>query len=120
MTHDEARHLLQCEGGELSAWDIAVRVGSAAAVAGLTARAIVVGDATVWHLALPMLAQYVAVTLAVPALYVITPHSAMLKDVNAAVRMWAGLLVAAVVALGVQVWLRGSSEPGASALRLIG
>jgi hypothetical protein len=57
MTLEEARHLLQCEGGELSAWDVAVRVVSAAAVAGLTARAIVVGDATVWHLALPMLAR---------------------------------------------------------------
>jgi hypothetical protein len=45
MTLDEARHLLQCERGELSAWDIAVRVVSAAAaVAGLTARARRAGE----------------------------------------------------------------------------
>jgi hypothetical protein len=109
MTLAEARHFLQCEGGALSAWDIAVRVASAAAVVGFTARAIVVGGATVWHLTLPMLAQLVAVTLSIPVLYLATPHPSMWKDVRAALRMWSGIIVAAVIALAVRCWLRGTS-----------
>ncbi len=105
MTLDEARHLLQCEGGAFSTWDIAVRVVSAIAVMGLTARAIVVGDATVWHLALPILAQLAAVTLAIPVLYVATPHPGMAKDVRASLRLCAAVMVVAVVVVAVRSWL---------------
>jgi hypothetical protein len=98
----DARHLLRTEGGELTPREAVIQLLSIAAVSALTARAILVADATAWHLALPMVAQYVALLVAMPALYAIVRHPAMRKDVVGALRLWAFLLVVAAIVTAVR------------------
>jgi hypothetical protein len=108
LTVEDARHILHTEGGELSGWEIASRIVSVAAVSALTARAIVIGDATVWHLALPMVAQWLAIILAIPVLYVVTPHPEMRKDALKAVRLLVGIVLAVVIAVAARSWYLGA------------
>ncbi len=66
LTVDDARHLLKGEGGAITGAEFLLQIAAALVVAVLTARAIVVGEATVWHLLLPMVAQYIALIAALP------------------------------------------------------
>jgi hypothetical protein len=66
LTVKDARHLLNSEGGALTARQCAFQLVSVLVVAGLCARAIVVGNATVWHLVLPMIAEYLVILVAIP------------------------------------------------------
>jgi hypothetical protein len=59
LTIGDARHLLATEGGPLDASQLVVRGISIAVVAVACAYAIWAGHATVWHLALPMVGEYV-------------------------------------------------------------
>ena len=54
LTVGDAVHLVRTEGGTLSRIQIALRVATVVIVAAFTARAIVAGQATAWHLFLPM------------------------------------------------------------------
>jgi hypothetical protein len=102
LTVGDARHLIATEGGPLNASQLVVRGISIAVVAGACAYAIWAGHATVWHLALPMVGEYLVLLAAMPLLYLVWRHPAMRKDVVGAVRLWAILLVAGVIALAVQ------------------
>lgn len=107
LTVGEARHLLRAEGGELTAGEIAWRVVAALGVSALTARAIVVGEATAWHLALPMVAQYLAIMAALPVLYVVSPHPDLRGEAIKALGLWAGLGVVAAAVVAVRAWSGG-------------
>lgn len=85
----DARHLLQTEGGELDASQIVVQVIQITAVAGACAYAIWVGEATAWHLALPMVGEYLILLAIMPVLYMILRHEAMRKDTIGTLRLWA-------------------------------
>jgi hypothetical protein len=104
LSVDDARHLLHTEGGELTSTEIAFRLISTAAVSVLTARAIVVGHANVWHLALPMVAQYFAIILSVPVVYLATPHPELRINAVKCLRLWIGFAAAAILAMGVRSW----------------
>jgi hypothetical protein len=108
LTVEDARRILHSEGGALSGWEIASRIVSVAVISGLTARAIVVGDATVWHLALPMVAQFFAIILSIPVLYAATGHTELRKDALQAVKVWAFLVVVAAIALAGRSWYLGT------------
>jgi hypothetical protein len=101
LSVEDARHLLKGEGGELTGAELVLQLASVAVVAFLTARAIIVGDASVWHLALPMVAQYLALIVALPFIQLIVRHPAIIKDAIAALRLWIGIAV--VVGIGVAV-----------------
>ena len=105
LTVDEARHLLRLEGGERGHRELVFQLLSAVAVATLSARAIVVGNATVWHLAAPMLAQYFAIILPIPVLYLLTPHPELRRYAVSCTWLLAGYLAAAAIAMGVRCWL---------------
>ncbi len=96
----DARHLLQTEGGELDASQIVVQVIQIVAVAGACAYAIWVGEATVWHLALPMVGEYLILLAIMPVLYVLLRHEAMRKDTIGTLRLWAffALIIGGIVA----------------------
>lgn len=85
----DARHLLQTEGGELGASQIVVQVIQIAAVAGACAYAIWVGEATAWHLVLPMVGEYLILLAILPVLYLFLRHQAMRKDTIGSLRLWA-------------------------------
>jgi hypothetical protein len=98
----DARHILRTEGGELDASQIAIQVIQTIIVAGACAYAIWVGQATVWHLALPMVGEYVVLLAVLPILYLFLRHEAMKKDTIGALRLWVIYAVANVVAVAVQ------------------
>lgn len=80
LTVADARHLLRCEGGNLTPRQIAYELTCVALVAGFTARAIVLGNATAWHLLLPTIAQYGALILALPPIYLVLRHPGLRHD----------------------------------------
>ena len=102
LTVADARHIVNCEGGELTAGEVAFELITTAIVSGTIARAILVGDATAWHLFLPMLAQYFALLLVLPVIYLFIRHPGMRKDSVGAVRLLVALLVISAIALGIQ------------------
>ena len=102
LTVADARHIVNCEGGELTAGALATEIITTAIVSATLARAIWVGDATSWHLFLPMLAQYFALLLVLPVIYLFIRHPGLRKDSIGALRLLGFLLLAGGVALGVQ------------------
>jgi hypothetical protein len=98
LTVDDARHLLKGEGGDLTITDIVLQGGAALIVSALTARAIIVGSATAWHLVLPMVAQYLVLIVAIPFAQVIARHPGLHKDAMQALRLW---VVFAVIIAGI-------------------
>jgi hypothetical protein len=107
LTVADARHLLKTEGGKLDASQISIRLVSTAAVAIGCAYAIWAGHATVWHLALPMVAEYCVLLVAMPLLYLVIRHEALRKDAVGAVRLLAIALVVAVIAGAVRTYQTG-------------
>jgi hypothetical protein len=102
LTVGDARHLIATEGGPLDMSQIVLRGVSTAVVAAACAYAIWAGHANVWHLALPMVGEYLVLLIAIPLLYLVVRHEAMRKDAVGSVRLLAILAVAAVVAIGVR------------------
>ena len=98
LTVEDARHLLNNEGGELTSRDIATQIGWTLVVAATTARALWTGNATVWHLALPMVAQYLALIAALPLFYLFVREPGLRKDSWGAVRLWVGFAASLAVA----------------------
>lgn len=79
LTVKDAAHLVKIEGGSLSTGRIAFRVATILLIAAFTARAIVVGEATAWHLFLPMIGEYLALLVAMPVVSLIV-HDEQLKQ----------------------------------------
>src|SRR5262245_759417 len=96
----DARHIVSCEGGEQTALGFAVHFASIVAVAATTAWASSAGYATVWHLALPMVAQYSALLVSLPLIYPFLRHPDLRKDTISAIRLWAILAVVAAAVTG--------------------
>jgi hypothetical protein len=108
LSVDDARHLLQNEGGELTAAEIVLQLLAAVAVSALTARAIWVGNATVWHLAMPMVAQYFAMIAALPLFYVVVRHPGLLKDAVGSFTLWFGFAAAVAIAVALRSQQHGT------------
>jgi hypothetical protein len=102
LSVDDARHLLKSEGGEITAAQLVLQIAAALFVAALTARAIVVGNATVWHLALPLVAQYMALIVALPFVQLLARHPDLNKDSLQALRLWLLLALALGIVEGVR------------------
>ena len=98
----DARHLLRLEGGELKLAELGLQLVSSLVVAALTARAIIVGNATVWHLALPMAGEYSGVVGALPFLYVASRHPELRQPAMQSIRLWIGYAAALAVTVGVR------------------
>lgn len=98
----DARHLVNCEGGYLSGAQLVFQVAFAVAVAALLARAIWVGNATMWHLLMPMFAQYLGIVLSLPPIYLVVRHPDLRRDARNMVMVTAMLAAAAGVTIGVR------------------
>lgn len=109
LTVADARHIVACEGGELTIGETIIEVLTSALVAGAIARAIWVGNATAWHLFLPMAAQYIALIFALPALYLFFRHPDLRREAISSLRFMAFFAVVGGIALAVQN--RGSGVP---------
>lgn len=112
----DARHILRTEGGELDASQIAIQVIQTIVVAGACAYAIWVGQATVWHLALPMVGEYLVLLTVLPIIYLFLRHKAMRKDTIGALRLWA--IIAVIIGVSVAVQSRKTGNPWVTQLKL--
>lgn len=108
LTVADARHTLLCEGGGFTVGQLAFELVSVIVVAAFTARAIVVGNASAWHLIMPMVAQYFALILVIPALYLVLQHPDLRKDALGSLRLCVGLMV--VIAIVTAVRARETGE----------
>jgi hypothetical protein len=107
LTVADARHTLLCEGGGLTLGQLAFELISVVIVAAFTARAIVVGNATAWHLVLPMVAQYFALIFALPPLFLILQHPDLRKDALGSLRLTIGFTIAIAITIGVRAHQAG-------------
>lgn len=107
MSDDQRwRWILRGEGGERTAGEFAVAVLMALGTSGLVAWAIRAGDATVWHLALPLAAQFLTWVLLFPLVYGVLRHPDLRKEAVSSLRMWVILpLVVLVVVTVRQFWI---------------
>lgn len=112
----DARHILRTEGGELDVSQIVIQVIQIIVVAGACAYAIGVGQATVWHLALPMVGEYLVLLLVLPFIYLFLRHDAMKKDTIGALRLWA--IIALIIGVSVAVQCRKTGNPWVTQLKL--
>ena len=107
LTIADARHIVACEGGELTAGETVIEIITSLLVAGALTRAILVGNATAWHLFLPMVAQYVALILALPLIYLFFRHAGLRKEVISALRWVAVVALIAAASLAFQSYRSG-------------
>lgn len=71
LTVGDARRLLLHEGAERSVFENVIDLGFILVTAGLVANAIWNWDASLWHILLPLLAQYIAINTCIPILQMI-------------------------------------------------
>jgi hypothetical protein len=107
LTIADARHLLNNEGGELTFTDVVLKLGAAAIVAAAIAWALWRGNATVWHLALPPVAQYLTLLVAIPLVYVVLRHPALKKESFGAIRFMAAVAIILTIAVAVRAYRDG-------------
>lgn len=103
LTVGDAVHLVRTEGGTLSRIQIAFRVATVLIVAAFTARAIVVGQATAWHLFLPMAGEYLVLLATLPVISFILHDETLRQDVR---RSLSWLFAIAVIA---SLWIGSRS-----------
>lgn len=99
LTVGDAKHMLRNEGGPMTPMGAAIQIITVLAVSAFTARAIQKGQATVWHLFLPMLAEYLFLLMTMPVLAIFLPDPELRRDS----RRGAYWLLS--LAIGVAVWI---------------
>lgn len=99
LTVGEAKHIIRTEGGALTPRGIAIQVISVLAVSIFTARAILTGQATVWHLLLPMLAEYLVLLIVLP------PVTLVLQDRELKKESRRGIILLAIFAAIAAGWI---------------
>jgi hypothetical protein len=104
LTVGDARHILRAEGGPLTPGLIASRLMNIAIVQGAVAWAIIAGGATVWHLLLPMVAQYFGMLIGGILCYLWWRPEGLKKDARGAVV----LLVILAVIFAVTTFIRST------------
>ena len=116
LTVQDARHLMRNQGGELTPRELAIQIVMVVVVAAMTARAIWVGNATVWHLALPLFAQLLALLIAIPVSQMVLRVGGLGKEVFQSFRSLA--IIAVGLAITVTVRSRMQNHPWGEQLDL--
>jgi hypothetical protein len=100
LTAKEAKHILMAEGGVMTGREALIQLLWAGGVSAALAWAIVHGQATIWHLVVPLVCEYLVLVAALPLVYLVMRHPA-LKDefikCSRALVMWGVGLVATVI-----------------------
>jgi ABC-type proline/glycine betaine transport system permease subunit len=96
----DAQHLHKIEGGFLSGWEILFQLVSIAFVHVFVARAIYLAQATIWHLVLPLVAEYYVYLLAIPLSQLVVRHGELATVSRQCLRVLA-IQVAIMIAVGV-------------------
>lgn len=103
LTIADARLLLRSEGGPFRLWDAAMALVTIVITSWLSARAIGQGGAAVWHLLLPLLAQYLVLLIAMPVLQI--KYRLPAAEVEVKKCRWGLIVILVLVSLGT--WISG-------------
>ncbi len=109
LTVKEAQHLFRLEGGRMTMRELITELATELVMAALVARAIVVGNATVLHLAMPMVGEYLAYVVAIPVAQAIVRHPDLKSDAIKCLRLWLCITVLLSVAVGGHAYWNESS-----------
>lgn len=109
LTVKDAVHLVKTEGGSLSGAQIAFRAATILVIAAFTARAILVGRASAWHLFLPMVGEYLVLLAAMPVINRILHDPALKKDARRSLRWLSGITLIAALWIGSQAFDGGTT-----------
>jgi hypothetical protein len=101
LTEDEAKHILKSEGGVITFRELLIQIFWAALLSGSLAWAIYAGQATVWHLTLPLIAEYLACLVTVVVMNLFISNKDLGKESLACLRLLVILIVGGIVALYV-------------------
>lgn len=106
LTVGDAVHILRSEGGGITAKKLAFRLALIVIVAVFTARAIILGQATAWHLFLPMVGEYFVLLLSLPVINQIVNDKTLRQDTRRTIP-W---LVAIVLVPGAWIAWQGFDQ----------
>lgn len=102
FTAAEANLILRAEGGQLTVRELVLQVLWTLALGVSLAWAIVAGNATVWHLAVPLVGEYLALLIALPLFSLFFRHPELAKE-SRKCYLFLGLTIGGVVvATGVR------------------
>lgn len=102
FTIHEAQQILRAEGGELTVHETVVQVLWTLFLFGSLAWAIIVGNATIWHMAVPLVVEYMTGVVGLPLLLPFFRHPELGREARKCLVLIAILLVAAVIATAVR------------------
>jgi hypothetical protein len=108
LTASEAQHILKAEGGEITLRELIIQVVWTLAISAALAWAIIKGNATAWHLGLPMVAEYLACVLLIPILNLFYRHAELRKETMKCLILIVILLMIGLSALTVDARAKGN------------
>lgn len=109
LTVRDAVHLVKTEGGSLSRGQIAFRAAAILVIAAFTARAIVIGKATAWHLFLPMVGEYLVLLVSLPVISLILHDPALRNDARKSLSWLFSITVIASLWIGSRSFDEGTT-----------
>ena len=110
LTLDDARQIVLAEG-LLSRSELIVQICWAFGIAGLLAWAILAGQATVWHLLVPMVAEYLVCIVTLPVLQLYYRNAHLKKESRACLRLIAAIVCGLAMACFVRSQMYERSFP---------
>lgn len=108
LTKKDARQILKAEGGEITKQEFAIQVIWILGIAGSLAWAIIQGNATVWHLGLPMVAEYLVCLVLIPILSLLYPHPELRKESMKSAWLIAILIVVGSITIAYEARAEGT------------
>ncbi len=111
LTVGDAVHILRSEGGGITAKRLVFRLSLIGIVAAFTARAILLGQATAWHLFLPMAGEYLVLLLSLPVINQIVNDKTLRQDTRRSIPWLVTLVLLPVFWIAWQAFDQGNPWP---------
>jgi hypothetical protein len=108
LTVGGAKHILHAEGGELTLRKLIIEIVWSVAFAASLGYAILVGQAGLAHLLVPMVGEYLAYIAALPILHLIFRQPDMRTPAWQCIRLWLGMLIVTPIVVYLRAYWCGS------------
>jgi hypothetical protein len=107
LTALEAKHILKAEGGEISTRELIIQAVWILLISAALAWAIIKGNATAWHLGLPMIGEYLVCLLLIPILNLFYRHKELKKETMKCVTLLLILVIIGLSAIAIDARSNG-------------
>lgn len=111
LTVGDAIHIFRNEGGHLTVSRAVFRIATIMIVAAFTARAIILGQATAWHLFLPMAGEYLVLLLSLPFINLMVLDKTLRQDTRRSIPWFVALIVVPGLWIASQAFDQNHSWP---------